>query len=191
VVEEGNPGTERHLLFVLVLLIGSRGLGDVVTAASTFTAAHSVTFLLAAVGLVDVPAEAIEPLLALSIAAVALLHLVGRRALGQRTTRLRLPVVFGFGLLHGLGFAGALGIDARWSWELLWSLLAFNVGIEVMQLVLIAVLFPLLMLLRSTSVGERAVATVAVATAAIGSIWFVQRLSFGTELGTLATGWGA
>ena len=179
-----------HLLFLLALLIGSRGLRGIVTAASAFTAAHSVTFLLAAVGLVDVPAEVVEPLITLSIAAVALLHLLGRTALGQRTTRLRLPVVFAFGLLHGLGFAGALGIDARWSWELLWSLLAFNVGIEVVQLAVIAVLFPLLMLLRRTSVGERAVATVAVATVAIGMIWFVERLNIGAELGALGTGWG-
>ncbi|MEQ7129281.1 HupE/UreJ family protein [Actinopolymorpha sp. B11F2] len=164
-----------HLLFVLVLLIGSRGLRDIVTAASAFTAAHSVTFLLAAVGVVDVPANVVEPLIALSIAAVALLHLVRRGAVGQRTTQLRLPVVVVFGLLHGLGFAGALGIDARWSWELLRSLLAFNMGIEVVQLVLIAVLFPLLMLLRRTSVGDRAIATVAVATAAIGMIWFLER----------------
>ncbi len=60
----------------------------------------------------------------------------------------RLGVVFCFGLVHGLGFAGALGIDEAWSWTLLWSLLVFNVGIEVVQLAIIAVVFPLLLVLR-------------------------------------------
>jgi hydrogenase/urease accessory protein HupE len=171
-----------HLLFVLALLIGSRRLRDVVTAASAFTAAHSVTFLLAAVGLVDVPPAVVEPLIALSIAAVAVLHLVGRRDPGGRGTRLRLPVVFAFGLLHGLGFAGALGIDERWSWELLWSLLAFNVGIEATQLALIAVAFPLLLLLRRARLGGRAVVATAVVTAVVGLFWFVERLPFGGDL---------
>ena len=57
-------------------------------------------------------------------------------------------VVFCFGLVHGLGFAGALGIDEAWSWTLLWSLLVFNVGIEVVQLAIIAAVFPLLVVLR-------------------------------------------
>lgn len=63
----------------------------------------------------------------------------------------RLGVVFCFGLVHGLGFAGALGIDSAWSWTLLGSLLVFNVGIETVQLALIALVFPVLTLLRHRS----------------------------------------
>jgi len=69
-----------HLRFVLALLIGSRRRREIVLAASAFTAAYSVTFLFGAVVLVDVPAGIVEPLIALSIAGVALLHLIGRSA---------------------------------------------------------------------------------------------------------------
>lgn len=137
-----------HILFLLSLLIGARGLRDVVLAATAFTAAHSVTFLLAAMGLVHVPGSVVEPVIAASIAAVALAGFLLRNR--EATGRWRLPVVFLFGLVHGLGFAGALGIDESWSWELLLSLLSFNVGIEAVQLGIIAVTFPLLALLRRT-----------------------------------------
>jgi hypothetical protein len=87
-------------------------------------------------------------------------------------------VVFGFGLIHGLGFASALGIEEAWSWTLLWSLLVFNVGIEAVQLGIIAVVFPLLLLLRRRSprTGVWTGALVAGGVAAVGLFWFVQRL---------------
>lgn len=173
-----------HLLFLLALLIGARGLRDVVSTVTTFTVAHSVTFLVAALGLVAVPSGIVEPLIALSIVVVAVLHLVGRPANGH--TRWRLPVVFGFGLLHGLGFAGALGIEEHWSWELLGSLLAFNVGLELAQLALIALLFPVVTLLRRTRSGNRLLLAAAVAVTAVGLLWFVERLSPGVDLAALA-----
>ncbi|MFI7145369.1 HupE/UreJ family protein [Nonomuraea sp. NPDC050022] len=133
---------------LLALLIGARRLRDVVITASAFTAAHSITFLLAAMGVVDVPGQIVEPIIAGSIMVVALANLLGRGE--DRLGRWRLPVVFAFGLVHGLGFAGALDIDQSGSWELLLSLLSFNLGIEAAQLAIIAVLFPLLVLLRRT-----------------------------------------
>jgi hydrogenase/urease accessory protein HupE len=131
-----------HLLFLLALLLGARRLRDVVSVATAFTCAHSVTLMLGALGWVQAPAWLVEPLIALSIAFVALENLLDPRA------RTRLPVVFGFGLLHGLGFAGSLTIDSALSWPLLASLLSFNVGIELAQVALIAVAFPGLLLLR-------------------------------------------
>jgi hydrogenase/urease accessory protein HupE len=151
-----------HILFLLALIAGSRRLREIVLAATTFTIAHSVTFVLAALGLVRVPAWFIEPVIALSIAVVAAWPLwrLWRRGstdpdlTGNGHFRLdrpgwtRLGVVFCFGLAHGLGFASALGIDTAWSWTLLWTLLVFNLGVEVVQLSIIAVVFPLLALLR-------------------------------------------
>ena len=183
-----------HILFLLALIVGSRRLRDVVLAATTFTVAHSVTFLLAALGVVTVPAAIVEPIIALSIAVVAAWYLWGvwrARANGSpavadlapkrgldRSDWLRLAVVFLFGLVHGLGFASALGIDEAWSWTLLWSLLVFNVGIEAVQLGIIAVVFPLLLLLRRRA--PRAGLLVGIAVAAlvtvIALIWFVQRV---------------
>lgn len=187
-----------HVLFLIALIIGSRGLREIVLTATSFTAAHSVTFLLAALGLVEVPARVVEPVIALSIAVVAAHHLwrTTRRRTGTgdpRTTgplhrdrrpldragRTRLAVVFCFGLVHGLGFAGALGIDAAWSWTLLWSLLVFNIGIEAAQLAVIAVAFPALAVLRTRAPRTaRAVTTlVAAAVTVTGLFWCVQRLS--------------
>ncbi|MFD0025611.1 HupE/UreJ family protein [Streptomyces sp. NPDC058382] len=187
-------GTD-HILFLLALIAGSRRPREVVLAATAFTLAHSVTFLLAALGLVDVPAGLVEPVIALSIAVVASWHLWRLRGSGARAAELRTPdgsrfaldragwtrlgVVFCFGLVHGLGFAGALGIEASWSWTLLWSLVVFNIGIEAVQLGFIAVLFPLLLLLgrRSPRAARWTTGAVSAGVAVIGLAWFVQRVT--------------
>ncbi|MDQ0894518.1 HupE/UreJ family protein [Agromyces ramosus] len=180
-----------HILFLLALIVGSRRLRDVVLAATSFTVAHSVTFILAALGIVSAPAAIVEPIIALSIAVVAMWYLwrirhdrrtheperPGRFGL-TRADWGRLAVVFGFGLMHGLGFAGAFGIDEPFSWQLLSSLLVFNVGIEAVQIAIIAAVFPLLALLRrrepmlALGVGGLVAAGVAVT----GLVWFVQRV---------------
>jgi hypothetical protein len=184
-----------HILFLLALIVGSRRLRDVVLAATTFTVAHSITFLLAALGLVNVPGAVVEPLIALSIAIVGGWYLWGtwrRRPFSasfdstrsgarfdlDRGDWTRLTVVFAFGLMHGLGFAGALGIQEAWSWTLLWSLLVFNVGIEVVQLLLIALIFPVLTILRRRAprVGLWVGVTIAVVVTVMGLIWFVERV---------------
>ena len=95
-----------------------------------------------------------------------------------RWDRWRLPVVFAFGLVHGVGFAGALGLDEPWSWDLLGSLLVFNVGIEAVQLGIIAVVFPLLVLLRVRA-PRAARWVLGAATAGIVAValyWVVERL---------------
>jgi hypothetical protein len=149
-----------------------------------------VTFILAALNLVHVPAWFVEPVIALSIAVVAGLHLwriwrrreqtneIARGRLGlDAAGRARLVVVFCFGLIHGLGFADALGIDQAWSWKLLSSLLVFNVGIEAVQLAIILAVFPLLALLRRRAplAGLSATGTIAAVVSAAGLVWFVQR----------------
>ncbi|MFC4122904.1 HupE/UreJ family protein [Nonomuraea zeae] len=163
-----------HVLFLLALLIGARRLRDVVVTASAFTAAHSITFLLAAMGIVQAPGAVVEPIIAGSIVVVALANLLGREE--DRLGRWRLPVVFAFGLVHGLGFAGALDIDESGSWGLLLSLLSFNAGIEVTQLVLVAVLFPLLVLLRRTAAARWGVVALSVPIVAVSLYWFFDRI---------------
>jgi hydrogenase/urease accessory protein HupE len=184
-----------HILFLLALIAGSRRLREIVLAATTFTLAHSVTFILAALGLVRVPASFVEPVIALSIAVVAGWHLWGIWRRRSHATDLetvghshlsldpagwtRLAVVFCFGLVHGLGFASALGIDQAFSWTLLWSLLVFNVGIEVVQLAIILVVFPLLALLRRRQlvVGLWTTGGIAAVVSVRGLVWFVQRVA--------------
>ena len=183
-----------HILFLVALIAGSRRLREVVYTASAFTVAHSITFILAALGVVSPPAIVVEPLIALSIAAVAGWYLWrlwrrrshadeleigprGRFAL-DRSGWSRLAVVFAFGLVHGLGFAGALGIHEAFSWQLLVSLLVFNVGIEAVQLGIVLVVFPVLVLLRRRA--HRAAlwvtGTVTAGVFVVGLFWFVQRL---------------
>ncbi|MGN6753231.1 MAG: HupE/UreJ family protein [Intrasporangium sp.] len=182
-----------HILFLLALIAGSRRLREVVLAATAFTLAHSVTFILAALGVVAAPADLVEPAIALSIAAVAGWHIwrvvtrrshasdIARSTVGRfeldRSGWARLAVVFAFGLIHGLGFASALGIDEAFSWPLLSSLLVFNVGIELVQLAIIAAVFPVLALLRHRApmVGLGVTTLIATGVAVMGLVWFVQR----------------
>ncbi|GAA1535275.1 HupE/UreJ family protein [Nocardioides humi] len=186
-----------HILFLLALIAGSRRLREVVLVATTFTLAHSVTFVLAALGLDTVPGAVVEPVIALSIAVVAGWYLWRLVRLREHAMDLetgtdshlaldpagwtRLAVVFCFGLVHGLGFAGALGIDASWSWTLLWSLLVFNLGIEAVQLGIIALLFPALALLRHRAPAAGIVVTglITAGVAVMGLVWFVQRVATG------------
>jgi hypothetical protein len=183
-----------HILFLLALIAGSRRLREIVLAATTFTLAHSVTFVLAALGLVRPPVSVIEPAIALSIAVVAawpLWRLWRHRphdpsldTLGDghfsldRAGWTRLAVVFCFGLAHGLGFASALGITAAWSWKLLWSLLVFNLGIEIVQLCIIAAVFPVLVMLRHRApfAPKWTTGTIATVVSIIGLAWFAQRI---------------
>jgi hypothetical protein len=186
-----------HILFLLALIAGSRRLREVVLTATAFTVAHSITFILAALGVVSPPSIVVEPLIALSIAAVAgwyLWRLFRRRShaddlvvpegvrLGlDRAGWWRLGVVFAFGLVHGLGFAGALGIDEPFSWQLLVSLLIFNVGIEAVQLAIITIVFPPLSLLRRRAhrVSLWVTGAVTAGVFVMGVIWFVERLAAG------------
>ncbi|MCA2225242.1 HupE/UreJ family protein [Nonomuraea aurantiaca] len=112
--------------------------------------------------------------LAGSIIVVALANLLGRGE--DWLGRWRLPIVFAFGLVHGLGFAGALDIDQSGSWELLLSLLSFNLGIEAAQLAIIVVLFPLLVLLRRTPAARWGVVALSVPIVAVSLYWFVDRI---------------
>ena len=168
-----------HLLFVLALAIlvsGARRLFWTITA---FTAAHSVTLAAATLGLVHVPSPPVEASIALSIVFVAseILH---RRA-GRPGLTYRHPwiVAFLFGLLHGLGFAGALsevGLPAN---AVPLALLFFNVGVEIGQLLFIAVVLVVIACLRHLRLPQRAWA-VQLPVYAIGTVaayWTIDRVS--------------
>jgi len=186
-----------HILFLVALVTGSRRLREVVLGASAFTAAHAVTVSLVALGVFTPSSDFVEPTVAFSIAAVAAWHLI-RLVLNKggsdqidsqkaghfsldRAGWLRVGIVFGFGLVHGMGFARALNISGRSGWNQFLSLASFNVGIEAVQLCLIAALFPLLALLRRRShiAWLWATGVIASGVALMGLIWFVGR----------ATGW--
>lgn len=132
-------GGVDHLLFVLALLILVDGVRRLVATITAFTAAHSLTLGGAALGLVDLPGPPVEAAIALSIVFVAA-EIVKARA-GEPTITQRRPwlVAFAFGLLHGLGFASALAEVGLPQGAIPIALLCFNLGVEVGQLMFVAV----------------------------------------------------
>jgi hypothetical protein len=122
-----------HILFVLGLFLLSTHLGPLLWQISAFTLAHTMTLALGALGLVSVPGSIVEPLIAASIVYVAVENIFARGL-----TRWRPVVVFGFGLLHGLGFASVLGEFGLPEVQFIPALIGFNVGVELGQLTVIA-----------------------------------------------------
>jgi hypothetical protein len=122
-----------HILFVLGLFLLSTHLGPLLWQISAFTLAHTMTLALGALGLVSVPGSIVEPLIAASIVYVAVENIFARGL-----TRWRPVVVFGFGLLHGLGFASVLGEFGLPEVQFIPALIGFNLGVELGQLTVIA-----------------------------------------------------
>ncbi len=127
-----------HPLFVLALMLLVRGTRRLVWTTTAFTVAHSITLALATLGVVHVPGPPVEAIIALSIVFVAAEILRARGGRTSTTERHPWIVAFTFGLLHGLGFAGALSEVGLPQHAIPTSLLFFTVGAEVGQLVFVA-----------------------------------------------------
>src|SRR5262249_43100003 len=127
-----------HLLFVLGLLLLVPSLGMLVRTITAFTLAHSVTLGLAVLGLIAVPAAPVEALIAASIVLVALELVRDPGAAPTLGRRAPWAIALGFGLLHGLGFAGALADVGLPADRIPLALLGFNAGVEVGQLAFVA-----------------------------------------------------
>ncbi len=121
-----------HILFVLGLFLLSTRLGPLLWQVTAFTLAHTVTLALGALGLVTIPGSIVEPIIAASIVYVAVENLFS-----TGLNRWRPLVVFGFGLLHGLGFASVLADFGLPDGQFIPALIGFNVGVEIGQLVVI------------------------------------------------------
>ncbi|MHA6261963.1 HupE/UreJ family protein [Arenibacterium sp. CAU 1754] len=162
-----------HILFVLGLFFLSTHLRPLLWQVSAFTLAHTITLALGALGWVSVPASIVEPLIAASITYVAVENI-----LTSTLHRWRPVVIFGFGLLHGLGFASVLGEFGLPQDQFIPALLGFNVGVEIGQLTVIALAFLAVGLcFRSKPWYRRAIAVPAsVVIALIGGYWFVERV---------------
>ncbi len=133
-----------HILFILGIFLFSARFRPLIAQVTMFTVAHTVTLGLSMAGLLSLPASIVEPLIALSIAYVGLENVYANRAGRSNVahlTRSRLALVFGFGLLHGMGFAGALKEFGMPDDAFLTSLIGFNIGVEIGQLAVIAIAF--------------------------------------------------
>jgi len=167
-----------HLLFLLGLLVMCRRVRSVAIIVTCFTLAHSITLALAALGLVTLSPRIVEPLIAASIVLVGIENL-WRRSEPEGRWVSRWVVAFGFGLIHGLGFAGALrqlGLGAPGT-SVVGPLLAFNLGVELGQLSVAAVVLAVLWRLPRTGLLRRLPQLVSLAVAAVGLFWLVQRLA--------------
>jgi hypothetical protein len=172
------PEGPDHMLFVVALILNARGWVSLLVQVTTFTVAHTITLGLAATGLVEAPASIIEPMIALSIAVLAVEAIFFREA-----NVWRLPVIFAFGLCHGLGF-GSLMKAYLESADLWVGLAGITIGVEGGHLsvlaVAAAVAFAVQYALKSIGQGEiyrRAfLVPVAIIIALVGAYWTVQRI---------------
>lgn len=181
-----------HILFLLSLLLPAvlvwvsprwqpaprlrDALVDVAKIVTAFTVAHSITLTLATLGVVSLPSALVESAIAVSVVLAALNNIF---PLFQRR---RWLVAFGFGLVHGFGFATVLGELQLPQQALMLALLAFNVGVELGQLAIVCVFLPLAFGLRATAFYRLAVLQAGSwAIAGLAAVWFVER-AFSLEL---------
>ena len=166
------PKGSDHILFVLGIFLLSTKLKPVLLQVTAFTIAHTITLALTIYGIVSLRPAIVEPLIALSIVYVAVENIA--------TSELRpwrIALVFGFGLLHGMGFAGVLSELGLPRSEFLTGLLCFNAGVELGQLTVILAAFLLIGLpfRHKPWYRRRVVVPLSLAIAAVGLYWALTR----------------
>lgn len=160
-----------HVLFVLALVLMSRRLRELLGVVTAFTIAHSVTLGLSALDIVTIPPRIVEPVIALSIAWVAAEAVLNRDDLKRAYI-----ATFMLGLVHGFGFSYVLrdnvGLPTN---ALLPALFSFNVGVELGQLAIISLAYPLRKLIRNRPWERKVVITVASTISVVAMYWFIER----------------
>lgn len=169
-----------HLLFVLALIMLVRGTRRLLVTVTAFTLAHSITLALATLGVIHVPGPPVEATIALSIVFVASEIVQGLRGHEGLAAKKPWLVAFSFGLLHGLGFAGALAEVGLPVNAIPLALLFFNIGVEIGQLLFIAAVIALARLVVRLA-GQRdlrpALIVPAYVIGAVASFWVIERVA--------------
>ena len=173
-IEHIIPKGLDHILFVLGLFFSSLILGSLLWQVTAFTLAHTITLALAALGFVQAPVTIVEPLIALSIVWIAV-----ENCAFKQTNKSRPFIVFGFGLLHGLGFATVLSEYGLPQGNLVPSLLAFNIGVELGQLLVLVTAALLVWIIRNKSwYRQRVQIPASLMIAVVGLFWFIERVFY-------------
>ena len=164
-----------HILFIISLYILEPRLKPVLWQATAFTVAHSITLGLAMYGMISPPSHIIEPIIALSILFMAIENIIT-----DRLNPWRVAIVFGFGLVHGMGFASALtglGLPAK---DYFGSLVSFNVGVELGQVAVILLSWALVgrWAARKSWYKQRVVIPASVVIGLVAAYWTVERVFF-------------
>jgi hydrogenase/urease accessory protein HupE len=160
-----------HVLFVVSLILAMRRPREMLVIVTSFTVAHSITLVLASLGLVYMSPRLAEPLIALSIIYVAAENIL------RRDRPARPQVAFAFGLFHGFGFSAVLRDLGFGGADLATLLVGFNLGVEIGQLIIVLPLFPLVLWLRRRDATYTQISRYA--NAAVGLVacwWFIERL---------------
>ena len=168
-----------HILFLIGLLLLGGTMPRLALIVTSFTIGHSITLSLAALDVVSPPARIIEPLIALTIVVVGADNLlVIRNSADKKAADIRAWLAVAFGLIHGFGFAYVLKEFGLPKVALGWSLFAFNLGVEIGQLIIVIAAAGALALVRrrSASASRRIAVIGSIAVIAAGAYWFVQRL---------------
>jgi hypothetical protein len=162
-----------HILFILCLFLGSKNLRSLLIQATTFTIAHTVTLGLSMFSIVQLPSHIIEPVISASIVFMSLQLLFI-----NSSARSKLATIFLFGLVHGLGFAGALQEYGMPKNNFLSSLVVFNLGVELGQISVIAIAYLLLGWWAGKWSGYRkwVVVPMSLVIALIAGWWTFERL---------------
>ncbi|QQL45431.1 HupE/UreJ family protein [Sulfuriroseicoccus oceanibius] len=165
------PAGLDHILFILGIFLLQRRWKPLALQSIAFTISHTITLGLAAAGVVKVSGNWVEPLIALSIAAVAIENFF----LKEATTR-RMLIIFGFGLIHGLGFASALSAYLQPGDGFLTALISINLGVETAQIAILAAAWVLTIRWHDTNAftHTRTVANGLLALVALW--WFFERI---------------
>lgn len=162
-----------HILFVLTIFLLNKNLKSIIWQASAFTLAHSITLALAIYGVISPPIYIVEPIIALSIFFVAAENIIT-----DKLKPTRIALIFVFGLIHGMGFASVLtelGLPAN---EFAFSLITFNLGVEVGQILIILLAWLLVGKWFSDKpwYRKRIVIPVSALIALIGLYWTIERV---------------
>jgi hydrogenase/urease accessory protein HupE len=164
-----------HLLFLFSLLVVTRSFWPAIKIITFFTIAHSITLALAGMNIVNIPSSIVEPLIAASIVYVGLENIVRK---DKVTTKQRCILTFFFGLIHGFGFAGVLREMGISSIEtgILVPLFSFNLGVELGQIAVAAIVLPLIWWLhRKEKISQYLVPVGSVLTCLAGGYWLLER----------------
>ncbi|MBA6253701.1 HupE/UreJ family protein [Colwellia sp. MB3u-55] len=160
-----------HILFVLALFLLATKTSTLLWQVSAFTLAHTITLALGIFGIINLPSCIVEPLIALSIAYVAIENIFY-----HKLTKWRLPIIFAFGLLHGLGFAAVLVELGLPKSEYISSLISFNIGVEFGQITVIALaLLATRWFAKKPQYRQYVVIPLSVLIAVIAIYWFIER----------------
>lgn len=162
-----------HILFILCVFFLNTNLKQIILQASMFTLAHTITLGLSMYGIINAPAQIIEPIIALSIVFLAIENMYS-----DKVKPWRLIVVFIFGLVHGMGFAGALSDLGMPEYAFATALISFNIGVEIGQLAIILTMYFLVSRQFGKTIWYRSklVIPTCMVIAAIAGYWTLERI---------------